>query len=108
MAPHPNHPDSLHLAKIEHFANVEIRDNSKATTISVWTACVQFIDEHQGRAWFGGPTEVWTKTTYLDVFYIPLHTIKTRVAYCEKLVDFGQSIGKESVYVVSLLSNICN
>ena len=47
MALHPNLPDRLHLAKIEHFANVEIRHNSKATTISVWTACVQVFDEHQ-------------------------------------------------------------
>ena len=108
MAHHPNHPDHLYLARIEHFAKLEVRDNSKANTISIWTACVQFFDKHQCKVWFGGPTEVWTRTTSLDAFYIPLHDIKTRVAYCEKLVNFGRVIGKEMVFVVSLLSNFGN
>ena len=80
---------------------MDIKDNSKANTNSIWTACVLFFD------WFGGPTQVWTRTTP-DAFYIPLHHIKTRVAYCATLVDFGRVIGKEMVYVVSLMSNFGN
>ena len=107
MALHPNHPNQLYLARIEHFATMDIRDNSKANTISIWTACVHFFDEHPCKVWFGGPTQVWTRTTP-DAFYIPLDHIKTRVAYCETLVDFGRIIGKEVVYIVSLLSNFGN
>jgi len=103
MAIHPKHPNQLFFAKIEHFAKLDIKDNSKAATVSVWTACVRFYDEHQCKVWFGGPTQVWTRTTSLDAFYIPLHCIKTRVAYCETLVDFGRVIGNE---IVSLLSNL--
>ena len=108
MAIHPDHPDRLNLAKIEHFAKLDIKDNSKNLTISVWTACARFYAEHPCKLWFGGPTQVWTKTSSFDAYYIPLHFIKTRVAYSETVVDFGRIIGKESVYVVSLLSNFGN
>lgn len=76
--------------------------------MSMWTACVQFFEEHQCKVWFGGPTEVLTRITSPDVFYIPLYDIKTRVAYCETSVDFGRVIGEEVVYVVSFLSNFGN
>ena len=103
IAIHPNHPDQLYFAKIEYFAKLDIKDNCKASTISVWTACVSFYDEHPCKVWYGGLTQVWTRTSSFDVFYIPLLFIKTRVAYSEAVVDFGRIIGKQTVYVVSLV-----
>ena len=88
MAHHPNHPDYLYLARIEHFAKLKVRGY-------YYQYLDSFFGKHQCKVWFGGPTEVCTRTTYLDAFYIPLHDIKTRVAYCEKLVDFGRVIGKK-------------
>ena len=109
MATHPNHPDQLYFTKIEYFARLDIRDNHNHndSTISMWTACVKFYEEHQchSKLWYGGPTQVWTRTAAFDVFYIPLHYIKNRVAYSETSVNFGRIIGTETVYVVSLLSN---
>ena len=105
MATHPNHPDQLNFARIECFAKLDIKDNRNTSTISVWTACVRFYEEHPCKLWYGGPTQIWTRTTSLDVFYIPLHFIKNRVAYSETSVNFGRIIGTETVYIVSLLSN---
>ena len=104
MATHPNHPDQLNFARIECFAKLDIKDNRNTSTISVWTACVRFYEEHPCKLWYGGPTQIWTRTTSLDVFYIPLHFIKNRVAYSETSVNFGRIIGTETVYIVSLLS----
>ena len=102
MATHPKHCNKLNFARIEYFAKL---DNCSTSTISILTACVQFYEEHPCKLWFGGPTQVWTKTTLFDAFYIPLNCIKSRVAYSETSVNFGRIIGEQSVYVVSLLSN---
>lgn len=108
MAIHPLHPAHLYLTRIEHFAKLNVRDNIKDVTHSIWTACVSFYYEHECKVWFGGPTQVWSKTTSPDMYYIILSSIKTRVAYCECVVDFGRVIGSQSVFVVSLLSNYSN
>ena len=108
MALHPKHPNQLHLAKIEHFVKLDVRDNSNATTICLWMACVQFFDEHQCKVWFGGSTQVWKRTTSPDMFYIPICDVKSRVAFCSISVNFGRVIGEEMVHVVSILSNLGN
>lgn len=105
MAKHSRYPDRLFLAKIEHFAEVNFEDNKSSKVRSVWTACVSFYDEHDYKKWFGGPTEVWTRSIF-DITYICLPAIKCQVAFCETDVNFGSSIGKQTVYVVSLLSNV--
>lgn len=105
MAIHPMHPGQLYLAKIEHFVKLNVKDNSKNSSYSIWMACVRFYYEHECKVWFGGPTQVWSKTTSPDTFYIDLSHIKSRVAYCESVVDFGRIIGSQSVFVVSVLCN---
>ena len=67
---------------------------------------MRFYDEHDYKSWFGGPTQVWTRSQPPDIYYISLSSIKSTVAYCETQVDFGRIIGKQTVYVVSLLSNV--
>ena len=108
MASHPEHPGVLHLAKIEHFAKIDVRDNMNNANYSIWTACVSFYYEHECKVWFGGPTQVWSRATSPDTYYISLSCIKTRVAYCEWEVDFGRRIGHQNVLIVSLLSNYSN
>ena len=70
---------------------------------TLWVACASFYDEHDYKSWFGGPTQVWTRSIF-DVQYICLSSIKCEVAICETEVNFGGVIGKQNVYVVSLLS----
>ena len=108
MANHPRYPNKLFLGRIEHFARVDFADNKRpkgSKMRSVWTAYVSFYDEHEYKTWFGGPTQVWTRTIF-DVCYVYLSSIKCQVAYCETEVNFGSTIGKQTVFVVSLLSNI--
>ena len=104
MASHPKFSNQIHLAEIMHFAKLDILQCQ--SVISVWTACVQFYDEHNCKKWFGGPTEVWSRSKSVDVYHISLACIKSRVAFCETVVDFGRIIGKQTVYVVSILSDI--
>ena len=108
MAIHPKYPGQIYLTKIEHFAKLNVKDDVKGCTQSIWTACVSFYYEHDHKVWFGGPTQVWSKATSPDQYYISLSDIKTRVAYCESDVDFGRIIGCQSVFVVSLLMNYSN
>lgn len=107
MAIHPKRPGEIHLARIEHFANLDVKDNGSDNSSQkrLWAACVNFYYEHDCKVWFGHPTQVWSRSTSPDFFYISLSSIKSRVAYCESIVDFGRFIGKETVYVVSILSN---
>ena len=108
MAAHPKYPDKIYLAEVDHFAKLDIvtnRSHSKSTVTSIWTACVKFYYEHDHKQWFGGPTEVWTRSQSPDMYYISLCSVKSRVAYCETSVDFGTFIGEQTVYVVSILSN---
>lgn len=107
MASHPNFSDQIHLAEIQHFAKLDIKIVN-SSTISVWTASVRFYFEHNCKKWFGGPTQVWSKSKSPDIYYICLSSIKSKVALCETEVDFGRFIGKQTVYVVSLLSNFAN
>ena len=103
MALHPKFPNqSSHLARIEHFAKVDLKLSDGS--MSIWTACVSFYYEHNCRVWFGGPTQVWAKSTSPDLYYIQLSSIGSRVAYCETCVDFGSRIGKQTVIVASIIS----
>lgn len=105
MAVHPRFPSALHLATIEYFARVDMKQTSgEELTASVWVAAVSFYYEHQCKVWFGYPTEVWATATLPDLFFVPVHCIKSRVAYSKVEVDFGRIIGKETVMVVSPLS----
>ena len=110
MALHPNNPDQCFLAMIEYFAKVNVRDNqcSNESISTVWVACVTFYMEHPCKSWFGGPMQVWSKSTSFDCHFINLSSIKSRVAYCETDVDFGGMVGQQNVLIVSVLSNFGN
>ena len=111
MAIHPKYPNEPQLAKIEYFAKLDARDNTNTcfTSIdsngglSIWIACVSFYYMHDCKVWFGGPTQVWCRSTSPDQYYISLSSIKSRVAHCETVVDFGRVMGKQTVFVVSML-----
>ena len=103
MAFHPNKPNQLHFARIEHFAKLDISPDGDSKVTSVWAAGVSFYDEHNCKVWFGGPTQVWARSVSPDFYYIRLQSIKCQVAYCEATVDFGRVIGKQTVFVVSTL-----
>ena len=107
MAAHPHQPSEIHLVKVEHYCmlNYTIHGTSQTSTVSKWVACVTFYEVHPCRVWYGGLTEVWCRTQSASCNYVPLSSIVSRVAYCEAEVDFGRVIGKQTVLVVSILSN---
>lgn len=106
MTIHPGHPYTPHLARIEFFAQVDLELTvGNEANVSHWIACVSYHFEHRCKVWFGYPTEVWARATSHDLFFIPIMSIRSRVAYCELEVDFGRIIGKEKVMVVSPLSD---
>lgn len=105
MAPHPNHPDQLHFARIEHFARLDVRDNHNASTVSVWTVYVKVLKSTRANSGMAGPHKYGQGQLHLMFFFIPLHFFKNRLAYCETPVSFGRIIGIRTVYIVSLLSN---
>ena len=112
MASHPNHQNSYaHLTKIEWFAKVHLSfvpSTSQDCVSSIWIACVRFYDVHNCRVWFGGPTEVWCKSSTTGRHYILLSSIECRVAYSEATVNFGRLIEDQSVLIVSKLMNFGN
>ena len=44
MAVHLLHPDHKHVARVDHFSKVDIKD-SKYSSYSVWVACVHVYSE---------------------------------------------------------------
>ena len=72
---------------------------------NVWIACVHFYDVHECCVWFGGQTQVWCRSSD-GPYFILLSSIKCHVAYCTAEVDFGRYFGMQTVFVVSLLSNL--
>lgn len=93
------------LAKIYYFAKCSYTYKngmcSKETTSTSWLACVNFFLEHDYKAWFGYPTEIWSKAEESSMSFIPLSHIKSRICYVDTAVNFGHSIGTDSVYVIS-------
>ena len=112
MAIHPKYPNELYLAKIEYFAKLDARDNTNTCftsihsngELSIWIACVSFYYMHDCKVWFGGPTQVWCRSTSPDHYYISLSSFKCRVAHCKTVIDFGRVIGKQTVFVVSVIT----
>lgn len=74
MANHPN-DNQLHFARIDNFAKINVK--SGHTSVPLWVVCVSFYCEHQCKVWFGGPTQVWCKSTTFDHFFITLSSIKS-------------------------------
>ena len=67
-------------------------NNKQSNVVYMWTACISIFQEHNCKEWFGGPTQVWTKTV-VDMHYRRLPSILCHVAICETEIDFEQ-IGK--------------
>lgn len=107
MSKHPQNPNNSHLVRIEFFAKVDIQQvASGQSNLSFWVAVVSLYFQHEQRQWFGYPTEVWGRSTMIDLQFIPINYILSRVAFAELEVDFGGLIGKEKVVVVSPLADV--
>ena len=105
MAVHPNHSNQLYyLTRIESYCKQTIKDTNTFETTTIWVARVPFYDADDCKVWFGGPTQVWCKSLQPDSYFM-LSSIKSRVAYCEAVVDFGRIIRKQNALVVSLQTN---
>jgi hypothetical protein len=93
------------LARIYYFAKCsytyKAQDSATETTSTSWLACVSFFLEHDYKAWFGYPTEIWSKAEASSTHFIPLSHIKSRICYVDTAVNFGHSIGIDSVYVIA-------
>ena len=104
MACHPDYDNQLHLARIEYYCKLSFKSEGLNCSLHTeWIAYVTFYDEHMCKVWFGGPTQVWTRSMTCSRF-IRLCSIKHRVGYCETEVDFGSHMGKQTVLVVSILT----
>ena len=90
------------LARIDHFAKCTciVRATHKQEKYSLWLVALSFFDEHSCKVWFGYPTEVWPTVSSLDMCYIPLSYIRSRVAYCSTSINFGRIAGQDTVYIV--------
>ena len=97
-----NSSSTLQLALINHFLHIDIL-LSENNVCKMWLASVSFYCEHQCRVWYGSPVEVWSTVTTQDIHFIPISSIKCRVAYSQQEVDFGRIIGTERVTIVSPL-----
>jgi len=90
------------LARIDHFAKCTcvVKTIHKQTLKSLWFMALSFFHEHNCKAWFGYPTEVWTTVTSMDMLYIPLTNIQSQVAYCSTSIDFSPAVGSDTVFIV--------
>lgn len=102
MATHPSSKESC-LSQVHYFARVHANHLSGNVTSSYWIACVCFYYCHEMKLWFGGPNEVWSTATQPDFHFVSLDSIRCHVAFCKREVDFGTTIGRQTVLIVSPL-----
>ena len=88
------------LSRIHYFARCTCRLKQANKTETFWFAAVSHFCSHQCQVWFGHPTELWTRVLQPDMHFLPLSFFHSRVAYTTALINFGQVIGSETVYVV--------
>lgn len=89
------------LAEVQFFAKCAVKYEVEQTY--VWLVAVRFFPEHQCKLWYGRPTEVWGGITDLDIYFLPVCTIQTRVTFTKCTVNFGRIIGSDNVIVVTPL-----
>ncbi len=61
--------------------------------------------EHPARVWFGCPAQVWSAVTHTETNFLPVASIKSRVAYSIRKYDFGRFIGEDKVIIATPLSS---
>lgn len=90
------------LAAVDHFAKCTcvVKTVEGRKTHTLWFIALCFFPSHECKVWFGYPVEVWPTVASLDVHYVPLSHIKSRVAYSLASVNFGSVIGSDTVYIV--------
>ena len=94
MAKDPRNPSNSHLVRIEYFTRVDMHQiGESGSYCSFWVAVASLYFQHEKRDWFGCPTEVWGRSTMIDLQFIPIRHILSRVTFAEIEVDFGGSIG---------------
>lgn len=102
---YPLNHDSVRwkLARIYYFGKCSYTytDSNTERTSTSWIACVNFFLEHDCKAWFGYPTEIWSKAEEFSTRFIPLSHIKSRICHVDTVVNFGHPIGTDSVYVIA-------
>jgi len=99
---YPLQLDEPRLARIHCFAKCSyvLQSPNNCNTHSSWFAVVSFFQMHQCHVWFGCPTQVWTRVTSMDSYYLPVSHLQSKVAHCSASIHFGHIIGTDTVYVV--------
>ena len=92
-----------HLAGIQYFVSCIVVSTDKKEKQIMWVAIVKWLMEHQCQVWFGYPTQVWSSTYYPGKYFILISDIKSRIVYSHHIVNFGNFIGGEKVYIVTPL-----
>ena len=94
--------DGPQLARVHYFAKCSyvVKSPNNCSTHSSWFALVSFFQMHQCHVWYGHPTQVWTRVTSMDSYYLPVSHLQSKVAYCSASIHFGRIIGTDTVYVV--------
>ena len=93
------------LVEIIEFVNCLFKISFEETTSShtqLLVKCSPYI-EHTRKNWYGFPIQVWASTLEDDFNFFTPKQITDRVVYIKTTVNFGQTIGKDSVLVVSPL-----
>ena len=91
------------LAEIQYFVSCIVVSADKKEKQIVWVAIVKWLMEHQCKVWFGYPTQVWSSTYSLGKYFILISDIKSRIVYSHHIVNFGNLIGDEKVYIITPL-----
>lgn len=74
--------------------------NNQCSRHSHWLAHCSSYMEHQCKAWYGYPTQVWSIGFRTGFNYFLLNDVTSRVVYVRTKVNFGRIIGEDSVLVV--------
>lgn len=88
------------LCEIQYFAECRLTQPSGESQ-SFWVAAIQIFMAHPCKMWYGDPVQVWsTVPNSIDIQYVPVSSIASRVVFSKTKVDFGRNIGEDNVYVV--------
>ena len=82
-----------------------LKEETNSRAVNVTLACINWLQPHQHKDWYGAPVEVWrvfNPSPHTDA-YIPITNVLCRCAYVTETVTFGHV--EETVTIVIPTNN---
>ena len=82
-----------------------LKEETNSRAVNVTLACINWLQPHQHKDWYGAPVEVWrvfNPSPHTDA-YIPITNVLCRCAYVTETVTFGRV--EETVTIVMPTNN---